>query len=206
MPLWKKIALTIVAFAVLSLIGIVTIACFFWHSITDSEAVKKTADSFMTMSDPLPEGFVFGHGYALNNVPLVEIRCKGANKNLIFRFTQISGANQATSESTPEQVIDETAKGFVPGLIGAKSLQKIEVFEHSTLPVGGIQMPYVIGHINTPLSKDKSTANAFIGVVRSTKSKKLIMLLAERYDLGISTHGPLTIKDVTPLTDAVKSF
>jgi hypothetical protein len=199
-----KVLLGVAALGLVSLIALLIGGAMLIHSITDTDKVKSVAAKFMTIGDPLPNGFHYFHGYVVAGIPFIQIW--GDGNKTIYTFSTMPGGKYAAADASPEALIETAAQGAVPGFLGADTTRRILVSKHASLNAGGQNMPYILGHIDEPMSPDKTTVNSFIGAVHSPKQNGLIVLWVERNDPLQKTCEPLTVEDVHTLTNSIKSF
>lgn len=203
-PKWLKVVLGIAAACLITVFSVVVLGVWWVYTVTTStECLERVASSFMTISNPLPRDCRYFFGFAVFNRPYVRIV---SNQMLtIYTFYEYMDQNLSSAEPV-EKLIERMTKGEVIGAFGSKSARKIAVSTQGSLLVGKQNMLYVVGHIDDPLCHDKSTANTFIGIVRTPSKSKLIVLVAQSIGLGSAPQPPITIEKVRGLTDSISAF
>jgi hypothetical protein len=199
-----KVIIVVGVIGILATIGLLIAGGLLVKSITDPANIKQVVAKFMAISDPLPSGFRYFHGYVVSGIPFVQIWGDGVKT--VYTFSTMPGGNYSAPNASPDALIDSAAQGAVPGFLGSDSTRTITVSKRGTIQAGGQNMPYVLGHVDGVMSSDKTTVNTFIGAVHSPKQNGLIVLWGERADPTQTKCEPLTVEDVQTLTQAIKSF
>ncbi len=201
---WLKVVLGIAAVCLITVFSVVVLGAWWVYTVTTStECLERVASSFMTISNPLPHDCRYFFGFKVFSRPYVRI----ASNQLLTIYTFYEYMDQNLSSAEPvEKLIERMTKGEVIGAFGSKSARKIAVSKQGSLLVGKQNMLYVVGHIDDPLCQDQSTANNFIGIVRTPTKGKLIVLVAQSIGLGSVPPPPITIEKVRGLTDSISAF
>ncbi len=205
MATWLKVVLIAAGLCLIGGISLCVFLFFGYQQLTSPAKIRESASIFMTLADPLPTGFNFAMGGNFMDSPFVVIT-SNEDKALYTFFTVPQSANTKV-DTTPEQAIDEIAKGGnAPTTPGPASAKKLAVSSHDTLEVGGQKMPYVIGHAEQPGAAANNIDNTFFGAIKSSSSGKMIFMMVQSTDIKSNDPKPLTIDTVKKLTNAITKF
>ena len=201
---WVKISLVVLALCFFTLFCTLALGAFWIFSVTTNPScVQSAASSFMTISDPLPNGLRYLYGFSIFNRPYVRI----ISSDLLTFHTFFEVVDtDLPAEQAVERIIERAREGEVPGTFGVSSRRTIAVASKGMLKVGKQNIPYVIGHVDEPVTGDKKAVNTFISAFKTPSKGRAIVLLVERQTPANITSEPLTITKVRALTDAIESF
>lgn len=205
MATWLKVVLIAAGLCLLGFIGLCVFLGFGYQQLTSPAKVRESANVFMTIADPLPTGFNFAMGGNFMDSPFVVIT--GNESKAVYTFFTVPQSATTKVETTPEQAIDEIAKGGqAPSTPGASSAKKMAITSHDTLDVGGQKMPYVIGHAEQAGKAGSNVDNTFFGAIKSSTSGKMIFMMVQSTDIASDNPQPLTIDTVKKLTNSITKF
>ncbi|CAN5600762.1 hypothetical protein BH11CYA1_BH11CYA1_28630 [soil metagenome] len=208
---WVKRILVALIICVISIFTLLAGGAYWIFALTtNSEYLRSAADSFMNISDPLPNGCSYYFGFCPFSRPYIRIRSKDM-KTLYTFYEYMDMDNKLSSDIPVQKLVERAASGEVLGAFGSKSHQRMVISKQGTLLVGKQDMPYVIGHKDEPFSTDQVTVNCLMGFLKAPISGKLIVITVENLtgDNVLDKDKPLmpiTIERVRSLTDGINSF
>lgn len=165
MPKWLKIVLIVGAVLVVGTIGLIVALGFFVGGVVkdaqDPVKIKQVASSFMTVKDPLPEGFEYKMGLDIMGNKIIALDNDAQDLKLV-----IGDLKQADDLDDPEKVINKLSQHSATASSGAHTSVKFSSEKKGTETVGGRKMSYAIG--KTTDEKRNKTSQVFIGLFEPT--------------------------------------
>ena len=165
MPKWLKIVLIVGGVFVVISIG--TIAAIFFAAgsvmkdAQDPVKIKQVVASFMSVKDPLPDGFEYKLGLNIFGQKVVGVECPSKDLHLIIG--EIKGSNDL---SDPEKAINQLTSSAGGASGGAHSKVKFDSEKKGSETVGGRKMSYAVG--KTTDEKTDTPHQVFIGIFEPT--------------------------------------
>lgn len=170
---WAKWLIGILGTVLVLGLGSCCILGFFAYNTvkdaTDPAKAKELAATMATIKDPLPERFEYKAGMnILDTVSFVTIM----DNTTEYSYSLVRMVTKDKEELSAEELVEELAEKGVPSG-GSDSYTKIKVQEKSSMEVGGVEMPYVLG-----VTENKGkTVPALMGVVIPKKENVLMLIV-----------------------------
>jgi hypothetical protein len=167
MPKWLKIVLIVGGVFIVVTVGLLA-ATFFtvgnmYKDATDPVKMKQVVSTFMTVKDPLPEGYEYKFAVDLIGNKIVGL--DNGDKDLHF---VIGDFKQMADLNDPEKAINKLSQHTSAAGQGGHSNVKFESEKKGSEVVGGRKMTYAIG--KTTNDKTQKTNQVFIGLFEPTES------------------------------------
>jgi hypothetical protein len=183
MPKWLKIILIVGGVFVIVTVGLLA-ATFFtvgniYKDATDPAKMKQVVSTFMTVKDPLPNGYDFKFAVDLLGNKIVGL--DNADKDLHF---VIGDFKQMDDLNDPEKAINKLTQHTSAAGQGGHANVKFESEKKGSEVVGGRKMTYAIG--KTTNDKTQKTNQVFIGLFEPTDKGTVAVFGStskEKYDM-----------------------
>jgi hypothetical protein len=183
MPKWLKIVLIVGGVFVVGTVGLM--AALFFAGATmvkdaqDPAKIKQVVSTFMTVKDPLPDGYDYKFGIDFLGNKIVGL--DNADKDLHF---VIGDFKQMDDLNDPEKAINKLTQHTSAAGQGGHSNVKFESEKKGSEVVGGRKMTYAIG--KTTNEKTDKTSQVFIGLFEPTDKGTVAVFGStskEKYDM-----------------------
>jgi hypothetical protein len=183
MPKWLKIVLIVGGVFVISSVGLMAALFFVGTTMVkdaqDPAKIKQVVASFMTVKDPLPDGYEYKLGADIFGNKIVALN--NADKDLKI---VIGNLKQVDDLTDPEKVINKLSQHSSAAGQGGHSNVKFESEKKGSETVGGRKMDYAVGKAVD--DKTQQSSQVFIGLFQPTDKGTVAIFGStskEKYDM-----------------------
>ncbi|MDR3613916.1 MAG: hypothetical protein P4L53_10120 [Candidatus Obscuribacterales bacterium] len=183
MPKWLKIVLIVGGVFVVGTVGLMGALFFVGATMVkdaqDPAKIKQVVSTFMTVKEPLPDGYEYKLGADLFGNKIVALNNSDKDLKIV-----IGDLKQVDDLNDPEKVINKLSQHSNAAGQGGRSNVKFVSEKKGSETVGGRKMDYAIGKAVD--DKTQRTTQVFIGLFEPTEQGTVAIFGStskEKYDM-----------------------